>query len=150
MCLIFKFSVTSLLSPSFTFCLIFFFFFGQNTYLFWKWDFEFISKYNVGNVFECVYQLLEHQHQKILSYSILPSQKVTLLFIPYHFTIPPASQNSIFIKILFFNLSLLFISNCHFFQTRRDCHIFLGFPTASLSPLTSSSGSTHKATHRDP
>ena len=56
-CLIFKFSVTSLLSPSFSFCLTFFF--GQNTWLFWKWNFEFISKYNVDFVFECVYQLLK-------------------------------------------------------------------------------------------
>ena len=64
----------------------------------------------------------------MLSYSILPSQKATLLLIPYHFTIPPTSQKSIFIKILFFNLSLLFLSNRYFFQTRRDS-IFLGFPT---------------------
>ena len=40
----------------------------------------------------------------------LPSQKATLLLIPYHFTIPPTSKNSIFIKILLFNLSLLFLS----------------------------------------
>ena len=70
--------------------------------------------------------LLEHQHQRMPSYFILPSQKATLLLIPYHFTIPPTSQNSIFIKILFFNLSLLFLSNRYFFQTRRDS-IFLGF-----------------------
>ena len=72
--------------------------------------------------------LLEHQHQRMPSYFILPSQKATLLLIPYHFTIPPTSQNSIFIKILFFNLSLLFLSNRYFFQTRCDS-IFLGFPT---------------------
>ena len=70
---------------------------------------------------------LEHQHQRMPSYSILPSQKATLLLIPYYFTISPTSQNSIFIKILFFNLSLLFLSNRYFFQTRRDS-IFLGFP----------------------
>ena len=51
----------------------------------------------------------------MLCYSILSSQKAPLLLIPYHFTIPPTSKNSIFIKILFFNLSLLFISN-RFFQ----------------------------------
>ena len=53
----------------------------------------------------------------ITLFYFLPSQKVTLLLIPYHFTIPSASQISIFIKILFFNLSLLFLSNRHFFQT---------------------------------
>ena len=58
---------------------------------------------------------IEHQHQRMLCYSILPFEKVTLLLIPYHFTIPPTSKNSIFIKILFFNISLLFISN-RFFQ----------------------------------
>ena len=51
--------------------------------------------------------------------------KSNFIIIPYHFTIPPTSQNSIFIKILFFNLSLLFLSNRYFFQTRRDS-IFLG------------------------
>ena len=28
-----------------------FFYFWHNTWLFWKWDFEFMSKYNVGYVF---------------------------------------------------------------------------------------------------
>ena len=65
----------------------------------------------------------------MLLYSILPSQKTTLLLIPYHFTIPSASQNSIFIKILFFNLSLLFFSNRHFFFRLWHDSIFLGFPT---------------------
>ena len=70
---------------------------------------------------------LEHQHQRMLSYSILSSQKATLLFIPYYFQIPPTSQNSIFIKILFFNLSLLFFSNHNFgfpglFQTHHHTH----------------------------
>ena len=41
--------------------------------------------------------------------------KSHFIIISYHFTIPLVSQNSIFIKILFFNLSLLFLSNCHFF-----------------------------------
>ena len=39
-----------------------------------------------------------------------------------------ASQNSIFIKMLFFNLSLLFISNRHFFSD-FGMFQFLGFPT---------------------
>ena len=46
----------------------------------------------------------------MLSYFFIPSQKAILLIIPYHFTIPPTSKNSIFIKILLFNLSLLFLS----------------------------------------
>ena len=45
---------------------------------------------------------------------------VSTIIIPYHFTIPPTSQNSIFIKILFFNLSLLFPSNSHFFSDFSD------------------------------
>ena len=51
------------------------------------------------------------------------------------------------LKYYFFNLSLLFLSNRHFFFR-------LGFPGlsnnhffSSLSPSTSSTGSTHKATH---
>ena len=47
----------------------------------------------------------------------------------YHYTIlfynTSTSQNSISIKILFFNISLLFLYNCHFFL---DSY-FLGFPT---------------------
>jgi len=38
---------------------------------------------------------LEHLHWELQFYSILPSQKATLSLIPYHFTIPPTSQNSI-------------------------------------------------------
>ena len=41
--------------------------------------------------------LLEHSHQEIVSYPILPSQKATLSIIPYHFTIFPTSQ------LLFYN-----------------------------------------------
>ena len=95
---------------------------------------------------------LEHQHQKILSYSI-SSQKATLLLISYHFTIPSASQKSIFIKILFFNISLLFLSNRHFFFQNLA---WINFPWLSnsiffpQSPSTSSIGSTHRATHTDP
>ena len=40
----------------------------------------------------------------MLSYFVLPFQKATLLLIPFHFTIPPTSKNSIFIKIIFFNI----------------------------------------------
>ena len=36
--------------------------------------------------------LLEHSHQRMLLYPILPSQKVTLLIIQYHFPIHPTSQ----------------------------------------------------------
>ena len=36
---------------------------------------------------------LEHSHPKILSHPILPSQKVTLSIIPYHFIILSASQH---------------------------------------------------------
>ena len=46
------------------------------------------------------------------------------IIIPYHFIISPTSQNSIFIKILFFNHSLLFISNCYIFS---DCWKLLHF-----------------------
>ena len=44
----------------------------------------------------------------LLHFTIL---KHHFIIIPYHFTISPTSQNSIFIKILFFNHFLLFISN---------------------------------------
>ena len=56
------FDFLSFLSQVFSLPLLAFvwlFFFGQNTWLFWKWNFEFISKYDVGYVFECVYQLLK-------------------------------------------------------------------------------------------
>ena len=73
-------------------------------------------------------KVLEHLHQKILillyftiskSHFIIISkkkkQKSHFIIIPSHFTILPASQNFIFIKILFFNIFLLFLYNCHFF-----------------------------------
>ena len=66
-----------------------------------------------------IWNPLEHQHQEMLCYIFLPSQKATLLLIPYHFTISSTSKNSIFIKILLFFLSLLFL--------------FLGFPTVFFS-----------------
>ena len=67
----------------------------------------------------------------MLCYFLLPSQKATLLLIPYHFTIPPTSKNSIFLlfnKILFFNLSLLYLFHHHFFSDSNG-NIFLGFLT---------------------
>ena len=81
----------------------------------------------------------------MLSYSILLSQKSTLLLIPYHFTISSTSQNSIFIKILFFNLSLLFFSNHNFgfprlFQTHQHTHTHKHKP----SNLKQSHTHTHK------
>ena len=83
----------------------------------------------------------------MLCYFILPSQKATLLLIPYHFTIPPTSKNSIFIKILFFNLSLLFISNRFFQIGVIESHFpWLSqqpFFFSSLSPLTYGTGLTH-------
>ena len=69
----------------------------------------------------------------MLSYIFLPFQKVTLLLIPYHFTIPSTSKNSIFIKIFFF-LSLLFL--------------FLGFPTVFFSQAPSTSSTNHKHRHK--
>ena len=41
----------------------------------------------------CVAHSLEHQ--RMLLYPILPSQKATLSIIPYHFIIHPTSKNSI-------------------------------------------------------
>ena len=82
----------------------------------------------------------------------LPSQKATLLLIPYHFRIPPTSKNSIFIKILLFNLSLLFLSI-------RYCLGVIPFSWAfqpfffSQAPSTSSTNHKHKhkqtQTHAD-
>ena len=76
----------------------------------------------------------------MLSYIFLPSQKATLLLIPYHFTIPPTSKNSIFIKILLFYLYLLFL--------------FLGFPTVFFfflrlpQPLAQTTNHKHRHKHK--
>ena len=81
----------------------------------------------------------------MLSYFFLLSQKVTLLLIPYHFTISPTSKNSIFIKILLFYLYLLFLSiqNClgliSFFWAFQP-FIF------SQAPSTSCTNHKHKQT----
>ena len=65
----------------------------------------------------------------MLLYFILPSQKVTLLLIPYYFTIPLASQNSIFIKILFFSSFFIISFQPSLFFRLWHVSIFLGFPT---------------------
>ena len=63
------------------------------------------------------------------------------IIIPYHF-ITPTSQNSIFIKILFFNHSLLFISNRYIFSDGwKLLHFFHLFFT--LSPMLSISFSLY-------
>ena len=81
----------------------------------------------------------------MLSYFFLPSQKATLLLIPYHFTIPPTSKNSIFIKILLFNLSLLFLSI-------RYCLGVIPFSWAFqpffFSQAPSTSSTNHKQKHK--
>ena len=82
------------------------------------------------------------------SYFFLPSQKVTLLLIPYHFTIPPTSKNSIFIKILLFNLFLLFFYPIFYF--RRDSiswafQLFLFF--LSLPQPLAKTTNTYHQTH---
>ena len=80
------------------------------------------------------------------SYFFLPSQKVTLLLIPYHFTIPPTSKNSIFIKILLFNLSLLFFYPIFYFMCDsiswafQPFLFFLRLP----QPLAKSTNTNHK------
>ena len=42
---------------------------------------------NQLNNYKMGFTHLEHSHLQLLSYSILPFQKVTLSIIPYHFTI---------------------------------------------------------------
>ena len=92
---------------------------------------------------------LEHQHQRTLSYFFLPSQKAPLLLIPYHFTIPPTSKNSIFIKILLFSLSLLFLSiqNCLgliSFSWAFQPFIFSQAPSQPLAQSTNTTANTNK------
>ena len=75
----------------------------------------------------------------MLSYIFLPSQKATLLLIPYLFTIPLSSKNSIFIKILLFYFSLLFL--------------FLDFPTVFFflklpQPLAQTTNHKHRHKHK--
>ena len=76
----------------------------------------------------------------MLSYFTILKHHFTI--IPYHFPISSTSQNSIFIKILFFNHSLLFISNRYIFS---DCwkllHFFHLFVT--VSPMLSVSFSLY-------
>ena len=68
--------------------------------------------------------LLEHWHQTILILLYFTIPKRHFIIISSHFTIPPTSQNSIFIKILFFNLSLLFFSNQNFCFPRLSNNLF--------------------------
>ena len=81
----------------------------------------------------------------MLSYFFLPSQKAPLLLIPYHFTIPPTSKNSIFIKILLFYLSLIFLSI-------QNCLGLISFSWAFQPFIFSQGASTsctnHKHNHR--
>ena len=86
-------------------------------------------------------------------YSILFYPLKKSLYYLYHTILQYlASQNSIFIKILFSNLSLLFLSNRHFFF--RLWHVSIPGLSNSiffpLSPSTPSTGSTHRTTHTDP
>ena len=82
------------------------------------------------------------------SYFFLLSQKATLLIIPYHFTIPPTSKNSIFIKILLFNLSLLFLSIRYFFQRIPFSWAFQPFFFLKLpQPLAQTQTQTHTNTN---
>ena len=87
------------------------------------------------------------------SYFILFYHLKKSLYYLYHTILQYlASQNSIFIKILFSNLSLLFLSNRHFFF--RLWHVSIPGLSNSiffpLSPSTPSTGSTHRTTHTDP
>ena len=81
----------------------------------------------------------------MLSYFFLPSQKAILLLIPYHFTIPLTSKNSIFIKILLFNLSLLFLSIRYCLGVIPFFWAFQPF-FFSQAPSTSSTNHKHKPT----
>ena len=65
----------------------------------------------------------------LLYFTIL---KHHFIIIPYHFTISPTSQNSIFIKILFFNHSLLLSSNRYIFSDSWYFIIFFIFFSLSL------------------
>ena len=69
------------------------------------------------------YRALEHPQLVLLSHLILPSQKATLLIISYHFTIHPASQNSIFFSSLLKNSFLLF-----FYYFFLSLFLFISLP----------------------
>ena len=66
----------------------------------------------------------------MLSYFTILKHHFTI--IPYHFPISSTSQNSIFIKILFFNHSLLFIPTAIYFQIAGNFFIFFIFFPLSL------------------
>ena len=73
------------------------------------------------------------------------------IIISYHFIIFSTFQNYIFIKILFFNLSLLFFSNHHFFLDlvfRFPTVIFFPFFLPQpLAPVQHTKPHTHTHTH---
>ena len=82
--------------------------------------------------------------------------KKSLYYLYYTILQYLASQNSIFIKILFFNLSLLFLSNRHFFFQTLACFnswafqqyfFFLSLPQ-SLAPVQHTE--PHTQTHDTP
>ena len=87
---------------------------------------------------------------KFQFYSILPFQKVTLSL--YH----PILQYLQYSKTLFLLKYYFLIILYYFFPTVTFFSdlVFMGFPTviffSSLSPSTSSTGSTHRATHTYP
>ena len=88
------------------------------------------QSYNLKNIYHCATIASEHQHWKILILLYFTIPKTYFIIIPYHFTIPLTSQNFIFIKILFFNLSLLF-------SFQPSLFLRLGMiPTAPPSPIT--------------
>ena len=68
------------------------------------------------------YRALEHPQLVLLSHLILPSQKTILLIISYHFTIHPASQNSIFFPV-YLNIFLLF-----FYYFFLSLFLFISLP----------------------
>ena len=84
----------------------------------------------------CKFIYYEHSHQKILILLYFTIPKCHFIIILYHFIISPTSQNSIFIKILFFNHSLLFISNRYIFSDLAGISSFFS-SCFSLSPMLS-------------
>ena len=72
----------------------------------------------------------EYQHQEIPILFYFTFSKNHFIIISYHFTIFLTFQNYILIKILFFNFSLLFFSNHHFFLD-----LVFRFPTVIFFPF---------------
>ena len=65
----------------------------------WEWGVRGVLSLGIV-VKRCHIKSISIKKTLILLYFTIP--KIHFIIIPYHFTIPPASQNSIFIKILFF------------------------------------------------